>query len=221
MARYVQYGCGFSVPEGWMNFDSSPTLRAERTPFFGRFLTKNNLRFPDRVKIGNIVRGLPIEDSSADGVYASHVLEHLTRAELDTALRNTYRMLRPGGIFRLIVPDLEARVRRYIAKLETGEEHANDWFMTATNLGLERRPTSIMGKLSRLAGGSMHLWMWDFSSLKAALERAGFVSVRRCQLGDSGDPMFSLVEDPNRFHDGNEDISELAIQATKPHMADQ
>ena len=191
-------------------------MRAERLPIIGRFIKKNSSRFPANVRPGNIVRGLPVPDGSATGVYASHVLEHLTRDEFDVAIKNTYRILKPGGIFRLIVPDLEGRCRRYIALLEQSDANANDWLMVACHLGMAKRPDSLLGSASLLLGRSIHLWMWDFLSMRQALEDAGFTSVRRCQLGDSSDPMFNDVEDEGRFFDHDRDIAELAVEAIKP-----
>lgn len=213
---YIQYGCGYSAPEGWLNFDSSPTIKLEKLPVIGRLVRKNTTRFPKEIAVGDIVRGLPVPDNSADGVYASHILEHLSRADIEVALRNTFLMLKPGGIFRLIVPDLEARVRMYIERLDAGATDANDWFMRAAHLGLPRRPQSATEKVSHAFGGSLHLWMWDYASMRTQLERAGFADIRRCSLGDSGDPMFERVENPTRFHDSKHDIVELAIQARKP-----
>jgi SAM-dependent methyltransferase len=108
---YVQYGAGLCAPSRWVNFDSSPRLWVERFPVIGRFAGR---LFPLNVRFGNIVSGLPIPVGAADGVYASHVLEHLSRADFETAIRNTFQMLKPGGIFRLIVPDLEIRAAMYL-----------------------------------------------------------------------------------------------------------
>ena len=214
MGLYVQYGCGFCAPEGWVNFDASPTLRIEKLPIIGHFVKKNRTWFPANVRYGDIVLGLPISNGSADAVYASHVLEHLAREDFETALRNTHRMLRPGGVFRLIVPDLQLRAQRYLQKLETGDAEANDDFIRVCSIGAERRPRGL-ARLGRAFGRSGHLWMWDWPSMKKALERAGFNSIRRCALGDSGDSMFQLVEDPGRFFDHNHGIQELAVHAIK------
>ena len=146
-------------------------------------MQKNESRFPDNVLAADIVRGLPVANGSVDGVFASHVLEHLARSDFETALENTYRMLKPGGLFRLIVPDLEARARLYVSRLDTGQKDANDWFMLSTYLGLSNRPRSLAAKAGRLLGGRLHLWMWDFPSMEAQLRRAGFVNIRRCSLG--------------------------------------
>ncbi|MGY3363868.1 SAM-dependent methyltransferase [Bradyrhizobium sp. GM2.4] len=204
------------APQGWLNFDSSPTARLEKIPILGRLVHKNACRFPKNVLVGDVVRGLPVPDNSADGVYASHVLEHLCRSDFEIALGNTFRILKAGGIFRLIVPDLEARAREYISRLNSGTADSNDWFMKATHLGTSERPVSLVQKSVRMFGGSLHLWMWDFPSMKLALQRAGFAHVRRCSLGDSRDQMFTLVEDPRRFHDSQDGITELAVEARKP-----
>lgn len=58
--------------------------------------------------IGSCIRMDQFADGSVDEVYASHVMEHLGfRVELPTALREVWRVLRPGGVFRTSVPDLE------------------------------------------------------------------------------------------------------------------
>ena len=176
-------------------------------------MQKNESRFPDNVLVADIVRGLPVADGSADGVYASHVLEHLTRSDFETALQNTYRILRSGGLFRLIVPDLEARARLYVSKLDAGQKDANDWFMLSTYSDF--RTARFPGKKAGRFGTSLHLWMWDFPSMEVNLP-AGFVNIRRCSLGDSEDPMFIRVEEPSRFFDASNNIDELAVQASKP-----
>jgi SAM-dependent methyltransferase len=213
---YVQYGCGYCAPPGWRNFDASWTLRVERLPLVGRFMTKNTRRFPMNAMPGDIAKGLPLPDGSADGIYASHVLEHLSRRDFFAALDNTHRLLRPGGVFRLIVPDLEFRARRYVADLDAGRIDANDRLLRSGSLGLETPPAGLVNLAAYAFGGSKHLWMWDWPSIKAALEQAGFASVRRCRMGDSGDPMFEQVEDHGRFFDEETGTPELAVHCVKP-----
>jgi hypothetical protein len=211
---YVQYGCGICAPEGWLNFDASLRLRLERIPGV-REIVRSTIGqlFPPNVLFGNIVRGLPVPQQSACGVYCSHVLEHLAREDLVTALRNTLRILKPGGIFRLVVPDLHWRALQYVAAVATGEDSAADNFMSSAHLGQGRRH-NIISFAREYVGHSAHLWMYDFVSLKPKLEAAGFVSVRRCELGDARDRMFDLVEETGRFFDHGQ--RELAIEATAP-----
>ncbi len=212
---YVQYGCGLCAPDGWFNFDASPRLRLERTPGIRSMLGATiGLLFPARATPGNIIRGLPIPDGSAQGVYCSHVLEHLPRDDVPRALRNTLRMLVPGGVFRLVVPDLYWRASRYLASSEVGDPLAADRLMSTCLLGRQSKSKGLMAIARDYLGNSAHLWMYDFAALKALLEEAGFAQVRLYELGD-GDPMFSLVEDKSRFFEGDE--RELAIEAIRPN----
>jgi hypothetical protein len=211
---YVQYGCGFCAPAEWLNFDASLTLRLERLYGLGRLVNKNGQRFPDNVRFGDIVCGLNLPDGSVHAIYASHILEHLSLEECRMALHNTFKLLEAGGIFRLVVPDLAWRAEQYVSSLGKRDAGAAGVFMKKCHLGVESSPKSLIGKLSWLFGGSTHRWMWDEFAMREALFNAGFEDVRRCEIGDSGDPMFDLVEDRGRFSDNG--FAELAFQAKKP-----
>lgn len=193
---YVQYGCGMSPAEGWRNFDASPTLRFERLPMIGRLYTKNASRFPDCVEYGDIVKGLPIPGESCDAVYCSHILEHLALDDLRTALRNTRAILKRGGVFRFVLPDLETIARRYLAD-EDVEACSN--FMIAAHLGEPSRPRGPWGFAKLWLGNSRHLWMWDFKGMYRELERAGFRDIRRARFGDWKDPAFGRAESGNMW----------------------
>src|SRR5262249_11512723 len=145
---YVQYGCGLCAPDGWLNFDASPRLRIERIPGL-RFAVQCTvgLLFPANVRSGDIVAGLPVADGTARGVYCSHVLEHLRRDELPIALRNTFHMLAPGGLFRLVVPDLQWRALRYARAAESGDPGAADALMASCALGKQGRPATLASDL--------------------------------------------------------------------------
>jgi predicted SAM-dependent methyltransferase len=103
----VNIGCGSHYRKGWLNFDLYPD-------------SKDVLR-------ANIVRGIPCEDCHADFVYHSHVLEHLSREDGARFLGECHRILKPGGILRIAVPDLEDAAREYlknISRCEAGEKGA-------------------------------------------------------------------------------------------------
>lgn len=211
---FVQFGCGWSAPRGWVNYDASPTLRFERLPLIGRLYTKNASRFPDDVLLGDIVEGLPHPPGSVDGIYASHVLEHLSEQDCRQALRNVFALLKPGGTFRLIVPDLEWRARSYLDAAARGDADAAHAFMHSSFLGAQQRSRTLLGRLKDMLGNSAHLWMWDRRSMSHALEEAGFDRIRVCAFGDAADPEFALAEEPGRFIDDGH--PEVALEARKP-----
>lgn len=205
---YVQFGCGLSAPGSWLNFDASPTLLLQRVPVLGHlFRRPPHPVFPSAVRYGDIVRGLPVEASSCAAIYCSHVLEHLALTDLRIALRNTYRYLRPGGIFRLVVPDMEAAIRNYLASTDS---QALARFLDDTRLGWRERPRGLANRARQWIGNTQHLWMWDYKGLAAELAAAGFTEIRRASLGDSAVGAFTLVEEPNRWDDA------LGIETKKP-----
>ena len=99
--QLLNVGCGHSFHTAWTNIDlvsCSPAVR------------QYDLR-----------RGLPYEEGRFDAVYHSHVLEHLTPDDAFTMLSECYRVLRPGGVIRVVVPDLEGIARAYLSALENAE----------------------------------------------------------------------------------------------------
>ena len=205
--NYIQYGCGHRAPETWENFDSSPTIVLERLPLIGRFIKKNDTRFPANVRRGDIVHGLPVSPGSVQGVYCAHTLEHLSLDDFRTALRNTLVMLKPGGVFRLVVPDLEFSIRTYVADSSPTAAHT---FMDDTMLGVHQRPRGPRALLKTWLGGSDHLWMWDFKAMRHELEDAGFTAIRRAEMGDADDRRFDDVESADRW------INCLGVECRRP-----
>lgn len=207
---YIQYGCGTCAPEGWTNFDASPTLRLQRLPIIGKYLRRDKIDFPDAVRFGDIRRGLPVAAQSCKGVYASHVLEHLALVDFEIALRETFRILRPGGIFRLIVPDLGYYCEIYIAARDSGDSEACSTFMRTTHLGQMRRAQGPLRAWLASLPNNSHMWMWDYAGMSAALASHGFVDIRRAAFGDCADPAFAAVENLGRFQNA------CAIECRKP-----
>ena len=198
--RHIQFGCGLCAPPTWRNFDAGPAFWLEKNlPFLKKTLVRRGFpQYPANIEYGDVIVGLPVEESSADGVYCSHVLEHLALNEFRTTLLNVFRYLRPGGIFRLVVPDLEVIARQYVAASDPG---AAIRFMQQAHLGEAEKSRGLADKAKSLFGRSQHLTMWDFKGMSAELHRADFVDVRRAACKDSADSAFLDVEDPGRWQD--------------------
>lgn len=73
------------------------------------------------VKCVDLLRRLPFADNTADLVYSSHFLEHIPRNRVKPFLIDCWRILKPGGILRLVVPDLENLCRAFLHHREQGE----------------------------------------------------------------------------------------------------
>lgn len=193
----LQIGAGLDGPETWMNVDASPTLRLQRHALVGglfrRFLEP---RFSDRVRFGDVVKGLRLADGSVDLVYSSHMLEHLALDDLCVALREVHRVLRAGGVFRSVMPDLEHEVQAY---LRSNSDDPASEFLRSTLLGQQSRPRGLLARIRAAYGNSQHLWLWDFPSIASRLADAGFIDIRRARLNDSRETAFREVENPERW----------------------
>ena len=200
----VQYGCGLCAPTSWTNFDASPTLRIRRIPVLGTLLARGRVHFPANVHYGDITKGLPIAVSSCDAIYCSHILEHLSLEDLKIALVHTYEYLKPGGVFRCVLPDLEKIASDYVAS--SAEQPAVDFMLTLQGGGQWKR--GLRGLLEWL-GNSHHLSMWDYKSLAVELRRVGFTAIRRATFADAEDARFRDVEQESRWVDA------LAIECRK------
>lgn len=111
----VNLGCGQRLHPDWANYDLFST-RPE-------------------VKEANFIKGIPLPGDSADVVYHSHVLEHLHLDDAKRFLGDCHRVLKPGGILRVVLPNFEQSCRDYIAILDrraAGEDlpFENEWMIT-------------------------------------------------------------------------------------------
>ena len=111
--KLLNIGCGSHFHSAWTNLD----------------LISDSL---DVIPY-DITSGLPFPNDSFDAVYSSHLLEHLHRSHGIELIRECFRILKPGGVARIVVPDLEKIAKLYLEKHDRawqGDEQAQtdyDW----------------------------------------------------------------------------------------------
>ncbi len=109
----LNLGCGQRTIDGWQNLD---------------FHTQSS----DVIQC-NLLDGIPYDDESAQVIYHSHVLEHFTKKDGINFIQECFRVLAPGGIIRVVIPDLEEIARSYLNSLNDalmGREYGDfryDW----------------------------------------------------------------------------------------------
>ena len=156
---------------------------------------------------GDICKSILCEEDAADNIFCSHTLEHMPKQNMILALKNIYKMMKKNGCFRLVVPNLKARIEHYIKTKDA------DQFVELIGMGQRNSPINFLGKLRGLFGNSLHKWMYDEQSMMNYLSEVGFINIKKCEFNDSGIEAFSEVEDLHRFIDG--DFKEVALQCTK------
>jgi hypothetical protein len=146
-ARPVNLGCGGRFRPGWLNLDLGPSSSE---------VVKWDLR-----------RGLPVEPGTTPFVYSSHMLEHVTPSDAESILRDVFGVLRPGGIVRIVVPDLASLARLYLEAFEKSPQHGNE---------LEWARIQLFDQMVRSEnGGRMLAFLREASpdDLKHAADRLG------------------------------------------------
>jgi protein O-GlcNAc transferase len=124
--------------------------------------------------VGTMSHMVQVADASVDAIFSSHNLEHLSAHEVPRALREFWRVLQPGGLVWIIVPDVQSLAEK-IASGDLDDE-------------LYRSPAGpitvvdvLWGHLDSLAAGQQHMAHrtgFTASTLERHLKAAGFDPVR-------------------------------------------
>ncbi len=134
-------------------------------------------------KVNLEVDDLPIKNDTVDNIYSSHCIEHIEPNKLRNVFSEMYRVMKKGGIIRLVVPSFKKGVFYYYFmpwKLEkklmprinsnvpiTKMSRLSAWFYTETN---------------KSNGTPGHKTAWDYELMKAFLKEAGFVNIKKMTL---------------------------------------
>ena len=191
-------GCGFIIGKSWLNYDNSPFLLIDKISLLNKIFKYNKNKFPKEVKYGNIVQNKLCNENSADNIYCCDVLEHVPLNDGKKMLRNIYKMLKLGGVLRIIVPSLKSRVEHYMKTKDA------NLFMKSLGCVMQDENDNLLKKIRFLFGGSRHKWMFDEKSLFSELKNSGFNNIRECEFGDYNQEIFTEVERKNRFLENNE-----------------
>jgi predicted SAM-dependent methyltransferase len=177
-SRRLNWGCGHHPEPGWINSD---------------------LKDGPGIDITCDIRdGLPLPDDGLDYIASVHALPMIPYPDLVPVLQELRRVLRPGGVLRLVLPDLDKGIKAYLAGDRTH-------FLVPD----EDEPTLGGQFIVHMLwyGYSVTLFTEEFAT--SLLERAGFGRVDVCSIGRTAGPFSEIVELDNREHES------LYIEAVK------
>jgi predicted SAM-dependent methyltransferase len=162
----LHIACGTVNFPGWVNIDRDPASEIIDLSW--------DVREP-----------LPLADGSVQYVYHEHFLEHLTVPEGLAFLRECRRLLVPGGVLRVAMPDLAECVRQY---------YENDWRQPwMKKYGYEFIQTRA--ETINIAFREWeHKWLYDREELHRRLREAGFENIRDCPRLESSVPTLRSLE---------------------------
>lgn len=232
----LHLGCGLTTPPDWLNVDGSWNAKLSRHKTLKRLLMtlgviprrEGQIEFDAHIFWHDLAKPLPWPAGSFGAVYASHTLEHLHLETTRAVLRECLRVLRPGGVCRMVVPDLRPILLEYAGQHTFPQP---DVYSVVTPEVRARRPRAdivnmkmlchsegpVRGSLpyrlySALKDFHSHKWMFDGESLSYYLREAGFVDVGERALHDSRVAGIEAVERPERVANG----AGVAVEGIKP-----
>lgn len=188
----LQIGCGGNLLEGWLNTGISYQECRD-----GVYL--------------NAGRRFPFPDATFNYIFSEHLFEHLTYPQAMNMLKESYRVLKPGGVMRVATPNL-----RFLMGLYQEPQiplHRQYIEYSAKNGNLP--PTAVF-VINRFHTAWGHQIIYDKETLSNLLEQNGFEDVCECEVSQSNHPALNGVEGHFKSLPAEFNILEtMVLEATK------
>lgn len=154
--KFINLGCGslFIDNSQWINLDFNPSNKT--------------------IQKANLLESLPLKDNSASVVYSSHFFEHIPRSLIQDFLKECFRVLKPNGVLRLVLPDLEKMARSYLEYREN-ENHVKADFVVV----------EIIDQCVRRKSGGQLSQLYKKFSEKTNLENKEMINFVRERTGEN------------------------------------
>ena len=148
----LHLGCGPRAKPGWVNADLGESADV----------------------LLDLRRPLPFDDGSCAVIYSEHFFEHLDYPRpASRFLADCRRLLKPGGRFRVVVPDIDQVLRAYV------NGGTDEYYEAQRRWNPDWCRTQIEHVNFNFRQGTEHRFAYDWETLRLLLERCGFVQIER------------------------------------------
>jgi len=191
--RKLQLGSGLKLFPGWLNTDCSLVFKS---PCFL-----------------DVTRPFPIDDVQFDYVFTEHLIEHLTFKEGQNLLRESFRVLKPGGKIRVACPDMEKLTALYQEPKSAAQKHYIKHYVDSSlaDIGIYNE-CFVINNFVRNWG---HKFIYDEQTLRLAMELVGFKNALRCEVCISTDPVYQNLESHEPGYEAKV-FETIVMEAWKP-----
>jgi len=189
-----------------------------------RFSTWDNLdiRAGKNVITTDLSKPLKYGDETVDYIYTCHFIEHLSEKEGYNLLKECFRVLKPGGVIRLLTPDLLGYVSIYnnwdstdptsdyydlIQAKKKIFDTKQQWINFAMLGETAYRHVELLNGLSYT--NNHHKFIYDYENLQAKVLGLGFSSIQPQEARNSSHEIF------NNLDKTSETVVQLVVEITK------
>lgn len=170
-APRLNIGCGGNRVPGWLNVDRFP---------------------PPGVTFMDATKRLPFDDATFEAILCEHMIEHIPKATAIDLVAEMRRVLRPGGLARIVTPDLNWFSRRIIEAVPAGDP--DDTYRAFLRDWHHQPEISWCDAVNLCFYEHGHCYIWSIEELRGAMEAAGFVDIVVTRAGRPASPTFSGAE---------------------------
>jgi SAM-dependent methyltransferase len=201
--RRLRLGAGRHLDEGWLSADLVP-------------LTKDTIYL-------DATRPLPMPDASFDFILCEHMIEHISLRDARSLLVECRRVLRRGGVLRLVTPNLDRLLDMTWAPIP---DEPSQFYISTMNSELPEIPAGDTDNPVYVLNRVMHDWghqfLYNQRTLTTLLLDAGFSNVEACTPFVSAHPELTAVD---RHHEEvgerMNEIESLLLEARVPDDPDE
>jgi len=192
--KKLHLGCGNHILPEWLNTD---------------------VRSSSAVAFLDVTARFPFKDETFDYVFTEHVIEHLSYRQGLGMLRESFRVLRPGGKIRVVTPDFV-----FLKALHNSEKNElqKSYIRSSAEWWLDGNIPAYadMHVINNFMRAWGHQFIYDRQSLSDAFEAAGFSAIQICELLLSRYPALCDLEFEARMPTGYLRLESLIIEGAKP-----
>lgn len=203
----INIGCGPTGHGDWINLDWGILAFLHRFLWLEKLIFKlglwpgdqneinYNVKWPKNLRLVNCAKPLKFPKNSVDYIYSSHFFEHIKKFQTIAVLKSCYRCLKPGGVIRVSIPDLDFIVEQYknnndnIKKVDIINDHI---------YALGEQKLTPPGFYQKIQNFFMrgHQWIYNYDYFKEMLVKSGFkeASIARCRPREGKVPNLDALD---------------------------
>jgi predicted SAM-dependent methyltransferase len=188
----LQLGSGRNQIQGWLNTD---------------FYAKH----PCYIYL-DVTHAFPLSSNSFERIYSEHLIEHLSQADGEKMLAESFRVLKPGGRIRIETPDLRKMSNLYAVRETEDAQQYFQWHHR--ECGDKNYPPTVCFAINNIMRNWGHVFLYDSEMLQLALARASFRNIKQYVWNQTEDPEFQNISQRSGW--GGTEYETMAMEGTKP-----